>query len=109
MKETKKIVPLTSLTKIIGRLRKKGKQIAFTNGCFDLVHFGHIYYLQKAKKPDRILIVGLNSDSSIRKIKGKRRPIVPQEIRAAVMAALECVDFVTIFYYLFFIVDIKTH
>jgi len=93
----KKIVGLVSLKKIILRLRKKGVRVAFTNGCFDILHFGHVRYLEMAQKKGRILIVGLNSDSSIRKIKGPRRPIVGQRERAAVLAALSSVDYVTIF------------
>ncbi|MEI7998414.1 MAG: D-glycero-beta-D-manno-heptose 1-phosphate adenylyltransferase [Candidatus Omnitrophota bacterium] len=92
-----KIISLQTLkTKLIA-LRKKGKTIAFTNGCFDLMHLGHVKYLQAAKKTDRILIVGLNSDQSILRIKGPSRPICPQKSRAAVIAALESVDFVVIF------------
>lgn len=97
MNSQKKIVGLVSLKKIILRLRKKGVRVAFTNGCFDILHFGHVRYLEMAQKKGRILIVGLNSDSSIRKIKGPRRPIVGQRERAAVLAALSSVDYVTIF------------
>jgi len=92
-----KIVKLPTLKKKISRLRKQGYTIAFTNGCFDILHLGHISYLQNAKKEDRILIVGLNSDRSIRKIKGPGRPIVNEKERAAVLSALACVDYVTIF------------
>lgn len=86
-----------ALKKIVLRLQKKGKKVAFTNGCFDILHFGHVSYLEEAKKPGRILIVGLNSDTSVRKIKGPKRPIVGQSERARVMAGLVCVDYVTIF------------
>ena len=71
--------------------------IAFTNGCFDLMHIGHVKYLEQASRGNRILIVGLNSDVSINHIKGSNRPIVGQKSRAAVLAALESVDFVVIF------------
>ena len=93
----KKIVTLPALKKAIASWRKKGKRIAFTNGCFDIVHYGHVQYLQKAKRPDRILVVGLNSDSSTRKIKGPQRPIIGEKGRAALLAALECVDYVVLF------------
>jgi len=78
-------------------MRRQGKTIAFTNGCFDLMHIGHVRYLEQASRGNRILIIGLNSDVSTRSIKGPHRPIVPQKSRAAVLAALECVDFVVIF------------
>lgn len=73
------------------------KKIIFTNGCFDILHAGHISYLQKARELGDLLIVGLNSDESIRRLKGSSRPIITQDDRAAVLAALECVDFVIIF------------
>ena len=92
-----KIVKLKKLKGIVSRLRKEGKTIAFTNGCFDILHYGHISYLEKAKQKNRIIIIGLNSDSSVRILKGSRRPIVPERQRAAVLAALACVDYVTIF------------
>jgi len=93
----KKIIGVTALKKRLSALRKAGRAIAFTNGCFDLMHLGHVTYLQKAKKGDRVLVVGLNSDRSTRRIKGPGRPIVGQKSRAAVLAALESVDFVVIF------------
>ena len=92
-----KIVGLKTLRKKISTLRQHGKTIAFTNGCFDILHFGHISYLEKARGEERILIVGVNSDASVRRIKGPQRPIVPQRERARVLAALACVDFVVIF------------
>ncbi len=92
-----KILSLNALKKKLVLLKKKGKKIAFTNGCFDLVHYWHVDYLQKAKKKKRVLVVGLNSDHSVSRIKGPKRPIVSQKARAAVMAALESVDFVIIF------------
>lgn len=97
MDTKKKIVSVDRLKKIISSLRRKKKTIAFTNGCFDILHLGHISYLEKAKKNNRVLIIGLNSDSSIKTIKGSKRPIVPQDERAKVLAALSVVDFVTIF------------
>ena len=93
----KKIIGIAAVKKKLSALRKAGRTIAFTNGCFDLMHLGHVTYLQKAKKGDRVLVVGLNSDQSIRRIKGPSRPIINQRSRAAVLAALESVDFVVIF------------
>jgi len=92
-----KILSLPALLKKLPALRRRGKTIAFTNGCFDLMHIGHVKYLETARKGNRVLIVGLNSDASISRIKGPHRPIVVQRSRAAVLAALETVDFVVIF------------
>jgi rfaE bifunctional protein nucleotidyltransferase chain/domain len=78
-------------------LRKEGKKIAFTNGCFDILHVGHVRYLKEAKKTADILVLALNSDASVRAIKGIKRPLVSGEERAEVLAALEYIDFVTIF------------
>jgi len=78
-------------------LKRAGKTIVFTNGCFDLLHIGHVQYLKAAKAHGDILVVGLNSDSSVRQIKGPNRPVVPENERAEVLAALACVDVVTIF------------
>ncbi len=79
------------------RLRAAGKRIVFTNGCFDLMHAGHATYLQFAREQGDVLMVGLNSDASVRRNKGDLRPIVDQDSRARMMAALECVDLVTWF------------
>ncbi len=76
---------------------RENKTIVFTNGCFDILHIGHIKLLQFAKNSGDILVLGLNSDSSIKRIKGDKRPIVCQEDRAEVLSALECVDFISIF------------
>ena len=97
MDTKKKILSLKNLKQKLNVLQARGKTIAFTNGCFDILHFGHVSYLQKAKKNNRILVIGLNSDQSIHKIKGPERPMIGQSYRAALLAALECVDFVTIF------------
>ena len=78
-------------------LRKKGKKIAFTNGCFDILHVGHVRYLREAKKTADVLVLAINSDSSIRSLKGEERPLIPEKERAEILAALEFVDFVTIF------------
>src|SRR5438477_6897013 len=77
--------------------RRRGQRIVATNGCFDLLHFGHVSYLQRARQLGDLLVVGLNSDSSCRQLKGPQRPLVPEKQRAAVLAALECVDAVVIF------------
>ena len=77
--------------------RKSGKKIIFTNGCFDILHKGHTAYLQSAKKAGDILVVGLNSDASVRRLKGSERPLNKQNDRAEVLSALECVDYVTLF------------
>ncbi len=93
-----KVIKLPLLKKKLAVLRRQKRVIAFTNGCFDILHYGHVSYLESAKKKDRILIVGMNSDASVRSLdKGPERPIVPQDQRAAVLAGLACVDFVVIF------------
>ncbi|MEK7841545.1 MAG: adenylyltransferase/cytidyltransferase family protein, partial [Deltaproteobacteria bacterium] len=92
-----KLVSLRTLKKHIGSARKKGKTIVFTNGCFDIIHAGHVRYLNKSKSLGDILIAGLNSDISVKKIKGEKRPIVPQKERAEVLSGLEAVDYVVIF------------
>lgn len=87
----------SQIKRIVARLRSRGERIIFTNGCFDVLHPGHIQYLEKAKQNGGILIVGLNSDASVRKIKGRARPIFPQKDRARLLSSLSCVDFVVIF------------
>lgn len=79
------------------RLRQAGRRVVFTNGCFDLIHPGHVNYLRQARRLGDALIVALNSDRSVRELKGERRPILNQDERAEVIAAFECVDYVTIF------------
>lgn len=79
------------------RLKQEGRRVVFTNGCFDLMHPGHVRYLQQARQLGDALIVALNSDASVRKLKGESRPILKERERAEVMAALVCVDYVTIF------------
>lgn len=78
-------------------LREQGKTLVFTNGCFDILHPGHVSYLNFARNQGDALIIGLNSDTSVKRNKGQSRPIVPQNERALVIAALECVDYVVIF------------
>ena len=82
---------------IINQWKKEGKKIVFTNGCFDIIHAGHVDYLEKAKALGDVLVVGLNSDESIRRIKGKDRPVNIQEHRKRVLEALKPVDLVIIF------------
>jgi len=77
--------------------RGEGKKIAFTNGCFDILHAGHVQYLREARKTGDLLILGLNSDTSVRAIKGEKRPLIPQVERAEVVASLTAVDYVTVF------------
>lgn len=82
---------------LVKKWKDEGKKIIFTNGCFDILHAGHIDYLEKSKSLGDVLIVGLNSDTSIRRIKGKKRPIVPQEYRKRVLEGLKAVDLVILF------------
>jgi len=92
-----KIHPREKLKRKIDRLRKEGKKIVFTNGCFDILHVGHTRYLKEAKRQGDILILGLNSDESVKALKGEKRPLIPENERADVIASLESVDYVTIF------------
>ena len=92
-----KIKGREELAKIIEGLKREGKKIVFTNGCFDLLHAGHVTYLEEAREFGDVLVVGVNSDSSVRRIKGSGRPIVSLEQRMAVLAALEAVDYVVPF------------
>jgi D-beta-D-heptose 7-phosphate kinase/D-beta-D-heptose 1-phosphate adenosyltransferase len=92
-----KILMRTAMQAECERLRKAGKKIVFTNGSFDLLHDGHVSYLQFAREQGDLLIVGLNSDASVRRYKGPQRPILEQEHRARLLAALEMVDYVCIF------------
>jgi D-beta-D-heptose 7-phosphate kinase/D-beta-D-heptose 1-phosphate adenosyltransferase len=81
----------------VARRRRSGEVIAFTNGCFDLLHIGHVRYLQQAREQGSCLIVAINSDDSVRRLKGPLRPVIGQNERAEMLASLECVDFVTVF------------
>lgn len=92
-----KIVELEELSDHCKKLRSAGKKIVATNGCFDLLHVGHVRYLQAARALGDLLVVGLNSDRSVQELKGARRPVTTQSDRAEILAALECVDLVTIF------------
>lgn len=92
-----KVCSRSALKRLSQSLRQAGKKIVFTNGCFDLLHAGHVTYLEKAKRFGDVLVLGLNSDASIRRIKGPSRPVTPETDRLRVMAALEAVDYVTLF------------
>ena len=92
-----KIVTVEKLASKLNRARKSGKKVVFTNGCFDILHAGHVRYLTAAGAKGDLLVVGLNSDASVRLIKGDKRPIVNQEHRAELLAALDCVDYVVLF------------
>lgn len=92
-----KIKTLEEIAKICAKLRADGKIIVTTNGSFDIIHYGHVFHLQKSKEQGDVLVLGLNSDISIKAYKSKDRPIIPQEHRAGVLAALEYVDFIVIY------------
>ncbi|HIJ95095.1 MAG TPA: D-glycero-beta-D-manno-heptose-7-phosphate kinase [Desulfuromonadales bacterium] len=92
-----KIKCLDVLAPLIAAEKGAGKRIVFTNGCFDLLHAGHVKYLQKARVLGDLLILGLNSDESVRRLKGPKRPLICQEERAHILAALDCIDYVVIF------------
>ena len=93
----KKIKNLTQLKRIVSSLKAKGKRVVFTNGCFDLLHYGHVKYLQDARSRGNVLVVAVNSDASVRKIKGRKRPVIGQNDRLRIIAALESVDYVILF------------
>jgi D-beta-D-heptose 7-phosphate kinase/D-beta-D-heptose 1-phosphate adenosyltransferase len=92
-----KIKNLDVLVTIIEEEKARGKKIVFTNGCFDLLHAGHVKYLQKARTLGDLLILGLNSDASVRRLKGEKRPLIGEEERAHILAALDCIDYVVLF------------
>jgi len=91
------IVSLKKLKSIVEKLKKQNKKIVFTNGCFDIIHIGHITLLKKAKSLGDALVVGLNSDNSVRKLKGRERPIISQDERAEILDSIKYVDYVVIF------------
>ncbi|MFN2258036.1 MAG: bifunctional D-glycero-beta-D-manno-heptose-7-phosphate kinase/D-glycero-beta-D-manno-heptose 1-phosphate adenylyltransferase HldE [Desulfuromonadaceae bacterium] len=92
-----KICDPHALQIMLRRLRQMGRKVVFTNGCFDILHAGHVSYLQRARELGDLLVVGLNSDASVRRLKGNSRPLVPEADRAVILAALSCVDHVVIF------------
>jgi len=93
----KKILSWETLKNEVEHRRRRGEKIAFTNGCFDILHVGHVRYLEEARKTGDFLILALNSDASVRAIKGEKRPLVPEQERAEVVASLAAVDYVTLF------------
>ena len=92
-----KVKARRELLRIINDLKAEGKRIVFTNGCFDLLHIGHVRYLEDAKALGDVLVVGVNSDASVRKLKGPKRPILPEEERTEILSGLGCVDYITLF------------
>jgi D-beta-D-heptose 7-phosphate kinase/D-beta-D-heptose 1-phosphate adenosyltransferase len=97
MRYREKIVDRITLSERLDAARTAGRRIAFTNGCFDLLHVGHVRYLDAAREAGDLLVVGLNGDASVRRLKGNGRPLVPAAARAEILAALAAVDYVTIF------------
>jgi rfaE bifunctional protein nucleotidyltransferase chain/domain len=97
MRTQKKIVSRSELVEAVAKRRAKNEKIVFANGCFDLLHVGHTRYLAGAKAEGDVLVVGINSDESVRKIKGEGRPVLPELERAELVGALESVDYVIIF------------
>jgi len=95
--EGTKILAWPDLQRVVSRARGQGRRVVFTNGCFDILHVGHIELLRKARALGDLLVVGLNSDTSIRGLKGEKRPLIGQNERAHVLAALDAVDYVTWF------------
>ncbi|HXG23388.1 MAG TPA: D-glycero-beta-D-manno-heptose 1-phosphate adenylyltransferase [Chthonomonadales bacterium] len=94
---TEKILSREALAAVLESRRQRGERIVFTNGCFDILHVGHARYLAQARALGDLLVVGLNSDRSVQALKGSRRPLVPEDERAEMLAHLECVDYVSIF------------
>jgi rfaE bifunctional protein nucleotidyltransferase chain/domain len=92
-----KILMWSEIASVVADAKARGRKVVFTNGCFDLLHVGHIRYLHEARMLGDLLVVGVNSDDSVRKLKGPERPIVPEFERLEVLAALESVDYVTLF------------
>uniref|UniRef100_UPI003F4B0E77 D-glycero-beta-D-manno-heptose 1-phosphate adenylyltransferase n=1 Tax=Brachyspira catarrhinii TaxID=2528966 RepID=UPI003F4B0E77 len=93
----KKLIERNNLNTVLNKYREENKKIVFTNGCFDILHRGHVEYLQKARELGDLLILGLNSDDSVKRLKGNDRPINNEIDRAIVLAALECINYISIF------------
>lgn len=93
----KKIKTLKELKRLLSQLKKRGQKTVFTNGCFDILHVGHVRYLDRARSLGDALIIGLNTDLSVKAIKGPQRPVTPQAERAEVLSALSSVDFLVLF------------
>ncbi|MEK7812851.1 MAG: D-glycero-beta-D-manno-heptose 1-phosphate adenylyltransferase [Candidatus Desantisbacteria bacterium] len=94
---SEKIKDLSEIKQIAATLKRQNKRIVFTNGCFDILHVGHVKYLQEAKRLGDVLIIGLNTDWSVCANKGPLRPLVDEQDRAEVLAALSCVDYIVMF------------
>ena len=92
-----KIIEIKDLQVKVAAIKESGKKVVFTNGCFDIMHVGHVRYLAAARSEGDVLVVGLNSDESVISIKGPKRPITSQDERAEVLSALLCVDYVVLF------------
>ena len=92
-----KLIERSMLNNVLSEYRKENKKIVFTNGCFDILHRGHVEYLQKARELGDLLVLGLNSDNSVKRLKGNDRPINNETDRAIVLSALECINYISIF------------
>lgn len=92
-----KQVAVGKIKELSKQYRAQGKQVVFTNGCFDIIHAGHVSYLSRARALGDVLVLGLNSDASVKKIKGEKRPIICQEHRIIVLSALTCIDHIVLF------------
>jgi len=97
VRSARKVKSLRAAVRSVRKAQAAGKRVVFTNGCFDLLHRGHTRYLEQARALGDLLVVGVNSDASVRTLKGAGRPVVPDQERAEVLAALACVDLVVIF------------
>lgn len=98
LRETQqKILERDELAREVQRRQRAGERGVFTNGCFDLLHLGHVRYLQEARAEGDFLVLGLNNDAGVRALKGAGRPLVPEQERAEILAALNCIDYITIF------------
>ncbi len=92
-----KVRRLETLQPLVEEFKRNGKTVVFANGCFDLLHVGHIRYLEGARQLGDLLIVGLNSDDSVRKLKGSTRPLMPEDERAEILSAISFVDYIVVF------------
>ena len=92
-----KLIEFNQIESIVKKLKREKKNIVFTNGCFDIIHAGHVQYLSEARDLGDVLIIGLNSDESVQRLKGKTRPVISQTDRATVLSALESVSYIIIF------------
>lgn len=98
MTATRKILTVQALREVCSAERERGRRIVFTNGCFDILHVGHVRYLEEARRQGDLLVVAVNSDESVKQIKGPLRPVVQERERSELVAALECVDYVVLFH-----------